>query len=38
VARACTRAPDAVADAALPGRLAETELNTNAGLFWSLTE
>jgi tetratricopeptide (TPR) repeat protein len=38
VARACTLAPDAVADASLPGRLAETELKANAGQFWSLTE
>jgi tetratricopeptide (TPR) repeat protein len=38
VARACTLASGAVADAALPGRLAETELRTNAGQFWSLTE
>jgi tetratricopeptide (TPR) repeat protein len=38
VARACTLAPDAVADVALPGRLAETELKENAQAFWSLTE
>jgi tetratricopeptide (TPR) repeat protein len=38
VARACTLAPDAVADAALPGRLAETELLASAKQFWSLTE
>jgi tetratricopeptide (TPR) repeat protein len=38
VARACTLAPDAVADAQLPGRLAEKELQDNAGGFWSLTE
>jgi tetratricopeptide (TPR) repeat protein len=38
VARACTLAPDAVADAALPGRLAETELQASAKQFWSLTE
>jgi tetratricopeptide (TPR) repeat protein len=38
VARACTLASGAVADAALPGRLAETELRTNAQQFWSLTE
>jgi tetratricopeptide (TPR) repeat protein len=38
MARACTMAPDAVADAALPGRLAEAELKTHAGQFWSLTE
>ena len=38
VARACTLAPDAVADASLPARLAEAELKTYAGQFWSLTE
>jgi serine/threonine-protein kinase len=38
VARACTLAPDAVADAALPGRLAEKELQGAAKQFWSLTE
>jgi tetratricopeptide (TPR) repeat protein len=38
VARACTLAPDAVAEVSLPGRLAETELKDNAGEFWSLTE
>src|SRR5262249_13580554 len=38
VARACTLAPDAVADALQPGRLAETELKAAAGQFWSLTE
>jgi tetratricopeptide (TPR) repeat protein len=38
VARACTLAPDAVADAALPGRLARKELSGQAGEFWSLTE
>src|SRR5262249_40878079 len=38
VARACTLAPDAVADAALPGRLAEKELQDAAKQFWSLTE
>jgi serine/threonine-protein kinase len=38
VARACTLAPDAVADSGLPGRLAETELGTSAKQFWSLTE
>jgi tetratricopeptide (TPR) repeat protein len=37
-ARACTLAPDAVADPALPGRLAERELHYYAGQFWSLTE
>ena len=38
VARACTLAPDAVADASLPGRLAEKELQGVAREFWSLTE
>jgi serine/threonine-protein kinase len=38
VARACTLAPDAVAEASLAGRLAETELKDNAREFWSLTE
>jgi hypothetical protein len=38
VARACTLAPDSVADAALPGRLAATELAARAGDSWSLTE
>jgi tetratricopeptide (TPR) repeat protein len=38
VARACTLAPDAVGEAALPGRLAEKELQDHAGAFWSLTE
>jgi serine/threonine-protein kinase len=38
VARACTLAPDAVAEASLPARLAETELQTWARQFWSLTE
>jgi tetratricopeptide (TPR) repeat protein len=38
VARACTLAPDAVADATLPGRLAEKELQASAKQFWSLTE
>jgi serine/threonine-protein kinase len=38
VARACTLAPDALADAALPARLAAKELQDNAGQFWSLTE
>jgi tetratricopeptide (TPR) repeat protein len=37
VARACTLAPDAVAEAALPGRLAEKELQGSRE-FWSLTE
>jgi eukaryotic-like serine/threonine-protein kinase len=38
VARACTLAPDAVADAALPERLAAVELRGAAKQFWSLTE
>jgi tetratricopeptide (TPR) repeat protein len=38
VARACTLAPDAVAEASLPGRLAENELQGSARAFWSLTE
>jgi tetratricopeptide (TPR) repeat protein/tRNA A-37 threonylcarbamoyl transferase component Bud32 len=38
VARACTLAPLAVADASLPGRLAEAELKVDSGQFWSLTE
>ncbi len=38
VARTCTLAPDAVADASLPGRLAEKELKDFAREFWSLTE
>jgi tetratricopeptide (TPR) repeat protein len=38
VARACTLAPDAVAEAALPGRLAEKELQDHKREFWSLTE
>jgi tetratricopeptide (TPR) repeat protein len=38
VARACTLAPDAVAEASLPGRLAEKELQDSAQAFWSLTE
>ena len=38
VARACTSGPDAVADAALPGRLAARELQASARQFWSLTE
>jgi len=38
VARACTLAPDAVADASLPGRLAEKELKDSGRDFWSLTE
>jgi tetratricopeptide (TPR) repeat protein len=38
VARACTLAPDAVADLGVPGRLAQKELAGQAGEFWSLTE
>jgi tetratricopeptide (TPR) repeat protein len=38
MARACTLAPDAVVEASQPGRLAEAELKTYAGQFWSLTE
>jgi tetratricopeptide (TPR) repeat protein len=38
VARACTLAPDDVTDGALPGRLAEKELQAYARDFWSLTE
>src|SRR5262249_9040246 len=38
MARACTLAPDSVADAAKPGLLAGKELTANAGEFWSLTE
>jgi serine/threonine-protein kinase len=38
VARACTLAPGAVAEAALPGRLADRELQASAREFWSLTE
>jgi tetratricopeptide (TPR) repeat protein len=38
VARACTLAPDSVADVAQPGRLAQKELTSQAGEFWSLTE
>ena len=38
VARTCTLAPDAVADASLPGRLAEKVLKDSAQEFWSLTE
>ena len=37
VARACTLAPDAVADMSLPGRLAEKELQGSRE-FWLLTE
>jgi serine/threonine-protein kinase len=38
VARACTLASDAVAEASRPGHLAEAELRAAAGQFWSLTE
>jgi tetratricopeptide (TPR) repeat protein len=38
VARACTLAPNAVAEPALLGRLAEKELRASAKQFWSLTE
>ncbi len=40
VARTCTLAPDADADAdaSLPGRLAEKELKDSSRAFWSLTE
>jgi tetratricopeptide (TPR) repeat protein len=38
VARACTLAPDSVAEAKRPGRLAEKELQASARQFWSLTE
>src|SRR5262249_46801032 len=38
VARACTLAPDSVAEPSLPGRLAEKELQGSAKQFWSLTE
>ena len=38
MARTCTLAPDAVADASLPGRLAEKELHAATKQFWSLTE
>jgi tetratricopeptide (TPR) repeat protein len=38
VARACTLAPDAVAESSLPSRLAEKELQASAKQFWSLTE
>src|SRR5262249_28488272 len=38
VARACTLAPDAVAQASLPGRLSQKELQASARAFWSLTE
>ena len=38
MARACTLAPDAVAEASLPDHLAEKELTDFGGEFWSLTE
>jgi hypothetical protein len=38
VARACTLAERASADASVPGRLAEKELRASAREFWSLTE
>jgi serine/threonine protein kinase/Flp pilus assembly protein TadD len=38
VARACTLAPDSVADAAQSGRLAQKELTDKAREFWSQTE
>ena len=38
MARTCTLAPDAIADASLPGRLAEKELKDSARESWSLTE
>jgi tetratricopeptide (TPR) repeat protein len=38
VARACTLAPDAVAEPSLPSRLAEKELQAAGKVFWSLTE
>jgi tetratricopeptide (TPR) repeat protein/serine/threonine protein kinase len=38
VARACTLAPDAVADGARPGRLAKKELTSQPRQFWSLTQ
>jgi tetratricopeptide (TPR) repeat protein len=38
VARACTLAPDAVAEALVAGRLAEKELQASTRAFWSLTE
>jgi tetratricopeptide (TPR) repeat protein len=38
VARACTLAPDSVAEPSRPGRLAERELRESARQFWSLTE
>ena len=38
MARACTLAPDAVAETSRPGRLAEKALQAAARQFWSLTE
>jgi tetratricopeptide (TPR) repeat protein len=38
VARACTLAPDSVTDVTQPGRLAQKELTSQAGEFWSLTQ
>jgi len=38
VARACTLAPDGVAESSLPWRLAKKELQGSAEQFWSLTE
>jgi tetratricopeptide (TPR) repeat protein len=37
-ARACTLAPDSVADSAAPGRLSRSELAQSSEAFWSLTE
>src|SRR5262249_20937233 len=38
LARACTLAPDSVADLSLVSRLAEKELQEKSKEFWSLTE
>jgi tetratricopeptide (TPR) repeat protein len=38
VARACTLAPDAVAEPSLPSRLANKELQASSQEYWSLTE
>jgi serine/threonine-protein kinase len=38
LARACTLADGTLADASLPGRLADSELKDSARQFWSLTE
>jgi tetratricopeptide (TPR) repeat protein len=38
VARACTLAPDSVAEGARPGQLSEAELTANQPEFWALTE